>query len=78
MFRHFQGMRRLLPRVLDAGGGVMERLWDYCAFCGKRIETGEKCYGLPNGDSVCTDCCVEENEGADVSDEEEEQEDDNG
>ena len=56
----------------------MERLWDYCAFCGKRIETGEKCYGLPNGESVCTDCCVEENEGADVSDEEEEQEDDNG
>ncbi len=26
MFRHFQGMRHLLPRVLDAGGGVMERL----------------------------------------------------
>ena len=23
MFRHFQGMRRLLSRVLDAGGGVM-------------------------------------------------------
>lgn len=52
----------------------MGRLWDYCAFCGKRIETGEKCYGLPNGESVCTDCCVEENEGAAVSDGEEEQE----
>ena len=26
MFRHFQGMCRLLPRVLDAGGRVMERL----------------------------------------------------
>ena len=26
MFRHFQGMCRLLSRVLDAGGGVMERL----------------------------------------------------
>ena len=46
----------------------MGRLWDYCAFCGKRIETGEKCYGLPNGESVCTDCCVAENEGAAVSD----------
>ncbi len=46
----------------------MGRLWDYCAFCGKRIETGEKCYGLPNGESVCTDCCVEENEGAAVAD----------
>lgn len=52
----------------------MERLWDYCAFCGKRIETGEKCYGLPNGDSFCTDCCVKENEGTAVSDGEEEQE----
>lgn len=31
----------------------MNRLWNYCAFCGKRIETGEKCYGLPNGESVC-------------------------
>lgn len=56
------------------GGDVMGRLWDYCAFCGKRIETGEKCYGLPNGESVCTDCCVAENEGAAVSDGEEEQE----
>ncbi len=45
----------------------MSRLWNWCAFCGKRIETGEKCYGLPNGESVCTDCCVEENEGAAVS-----------
>lgn len=44
----------------------MGRLWDYCAFCGKRIEMGEKCYGLPNGESVCTDCCVAENEGAAV------------
>lgn len=31
----------------------MGRLWDYCAFCGKRIEMGEMCYGLPNGDSFC-------------------------
>lgn len=31
----------------------MGRLWDYCAFCGKRIETGEMCYGLPNGECVC-------------------------
>lgn len=42
----------------------MNRLWNYCSFCGKRIETGEKCYGLPNGESVCTDRCVAENEGA--------------
>lgn len=42
----------------------MNQLWNYCSFCGKRIETGEKCYGLPNGESVCTDCCVAENEGA--------------
>ena len=42
----------------------MSQLWNWCAFCGKRIETGEKCYGLPNGESVCTDCCVAENEGA--------------
>lgn len=41
----------------------MNRLWDYCAFCGKRIETGEKCYGLPNGESVCVNCCVAENDG---------------
>lgn len=40
----------------------MNQLWNYCSFCGKRIETGEKCYGLPNGESVCTDCCVAENE----------------
>lgn len=54
----------------------MSWLWNLCAFCGKRIETGEKCYGLPNGESVCTDCCVAENEGAAVSDGEEEQEND--
>nr|DAP94266.1 MAG TPA: ATP-dependent Clp protease ATP-binding subunit [Caudoviricetes sp.] len=53
-------------------------LWDYCAFCGKRIETGEMCYGLPNGESVCTDCCVAENEGVAVSNGDEEQEDNNG
>ena len=52
----------------------MGRLWDYCACCGKRIEVGEKCYGLSNGDSVCTDCVVAENDGAAVSDGEEEQE----
>ena len=56
----------------------MGRLWDYCAFCGKLIETGEKCYGFPNGESVCTDCCVVENEGAAVFNGEEEREDDNG
>lgn len=56
----------------------MSQLWNYCAFCGKRIETGEKCYSLPNGESVCTDCCVEENEGAAVSNGGEEQVDDNG
>ena len=50
----------------------MSRLWNWCAFCGKRIETGEMCYGLPSGESVCTDCCVAENEGAAVSDGEEE------
>ena len=56
----------------------MGLLWDYCAFCGKRIEMGEKCYGLPNGECVCTDCCVEENDGAAVYKGKEEQEDDNG
>ena len=56
----------------------MSRLWNWCAFCGKRIETGEKCYGLPNGESVCADCCVEENEGVAVSNGDEEQEDNNG
>lgn len=40
----------------------------------KAHRTGEMCYGLPNGESVCTDCCVEENEGASVSNGEEEQE----
>lgn len=55
----------------------MSQLWNWCAFCGKSIEMGEKCYGLPNGESVCTDCCVAENEGAAVSDREKEQEDDN-
>jgi len=40
----------------------MSQLWNWCAFCGKRIETGEKCYGLPSGESVCTDCCVAEND----------------
>lgn len=56
----------------------MSQLWNWCAFRRMRIETGEKCYGLPNGESVCTDCCVAENESAAVSDGEEEQEDDNG
>lgn len=37
-------------------------LWNYCKYCGKRIEVGEKCYGLPTGESVCASCCVEENE----------------
>ena len=52
----------------------MEWLWNYCAFCGKHIKIGEMCYGLPNGDSSCTDCCVVENKGAAVSDGEEEKE----
>lgn len=69
---------RVVVLPFTSGGNVMGRLWDYCAFCGKRIETGEKCYGLPNGESVCTDCCVAENEGAAVSDGEKEQEGDNG
>ena len=56
----------------------MGRLCDYGAVCGKRIEKGEKGYGVPNGECVCTDCCVAENEGAAVSNGEEEQEDDNG
>ena len=56
----------------------MSQLWNWCAFCGKGIETGEKCYGLPNGESVCTDCCVAENEGVAVSNGDEEQEDNNG
>ena len=60
------------------GGDEMSRLWNWCAFCGKRIETGEKCYGLPNGESVCTNCCVEENDGVAVSNGDEEQEDNNG
>ena len=37
-------------------------LWNYCKYCGKRIEVGVKCYGLPRGESVCASCCVEENE----------------
>ena len=37
-------------------------IWNYCKYCGKRIEVGEKCYGLPTGESVCASCCVEENE----------------
>ena len=56
----------------------MNRLWDYCAFCEKRIEVGEKCYGLPNGESVCIDCCVIENEGAEASTEKENRRADNG
>ena len=36
-------------------------MWNYCQYCGKRIEVGEMCYGLPNGESVCVDCCVPEN-----------------
>ena len=36
-------------------------MWDYCQYCGKRIEIGEMCYGLPNGGSVCVYCCVPEN-----------------
>lgn len=65
-------------KLVLCGGNVMGRLWDYCAFCGKRIETEEMCYGLPNGESVCTDCCVAENEGVAVSNGDEEREYNNG
>lgn len=56
----------------------MTNLWNYCAFCGKRIEVGEKCYGLPNGESVCTDCCIAENEGTETWTKKENRRDDNG
>lgn len=60
-----EGRLVVLPEGGESiGDDEMNRLWNYCSFCGKRIETGEKCYGLPNGESVCTDCCVAENEGA--------------
>ena len=42
-------------------------LWDYCAVCGKRIETGEPCIGVKEysehlcGDSICLDCAKIEN-----------------
>lgn len=33
-------------------------MWNYCKYCGKRIEDGVMCFGLPTGESVCVDCCV--------------------
>jgi hypothetical protein len=43
MFRHFQGLRRLSPRVLDAGGGVMENLLQNIA-SGLWIVLGVYCF----------------------------------
>lgn len=42
-------------------------LWDYCAVCGKRIETGQPCIGVKEesehlcGDSICINCAKIEN-----------------
>ena len=42
-------------------------LWDYCAVCGKQIETGELCIGVKEcgehlfGDSICLECAKIEN-----------------
>lgn len=42
-------------------------LWNYCAICGKRIETGDPCLGVEKknaetaGDSICFDCVKIEN-----------------
>lgn len=42
-------------------------LWDYCAICGKRIESGEPCLGIERkntelfGDSICFGCTKIEN-----------------
>lgn len=42
-------------------------LWDYCAICGNRIETGEPCVGVdnegehPRGVSICLRCAKIEN-----------------
>ena len=32
--------------------------WTYCDHCGARIEVGDKCFYLANGDTYCTECCV--------------------
>ena len=37
-------------------------LWAWCEICGKAIPVGEKCYGLPNGTTVCAYCCKPEND----------------
>lgn len=37
-------------------------LWALCDICGRRIYVGEKCYGLPNGTTLCTYCCKPEND----------------
>lgn len=42
-------------------------MWNYCKYCGKCIEDGVMCYGLPTGDSVCVDCCVAENGPVDAA-----------
>lgn len=42
-------------------------LWNYCAVCGKRIESGEPCIGVKEksdhlcGDSICLNCAKIEN-----------------
>lgn len=36
--------------------------WAFCDICGRRIPVGEKCYGLPNGTTLCADCCKPEND----------------
>lgn len=37
-------------------------LWAFCDICGRRIYVGEKCYGLPNGTTLCAYCCKPEND----------------
>lgn len=42
-------------------------LWNYCAVCGERIETGQPCIGVKEeserlcGDSICLNCAKIEN-----------------
>ena len=48
-------------------------LWALCDICGRRIYVGEKCYGLPNGMTLCAYCCKPENDSG--IDEEREDED---
>lgn len=37
-------------------------MWAWCEICGKAIPVGEKCYGLPNGMTLCAYCCKPEND----------------